>query len=186
MDSTKLFKDKVKLVGGLLFFFLFLAGFWLEPFSSVNLLKIDNWRYIIGLKAAGDLALVLFFLYRLLQVLRDTKMSATNKLLNIILTVLFSVFFTVGLINSLSDLNAGTKTYTGYCELDMTATRYLTTSNYLYLVEDDPNKRINITQQDYEDLTGEYRNGVPGNPYKCNRKVEVYYLEYTGVSLEVK
>jgi len=186
MKKISFFTNKMKFITGILVMLIFLSGFWLEPFSSVNVLNIDNWQYLIGLKAIGDVVLILLLLYSFIQLLKDADISTINKIVNLVLSVGFSVLFSVDLINSLSDLNTGIKTYIGYCELDRTTTRYMTTSNYMYLMEDNPNKRINITHQEFEDLQGEYINGSSGNPYRCNREVEMYYLQYTEVSLEVK
>jgi len=186
MKKISFFTNKIKLIAGILLMLLLLAGFWLEPFSSVNILNAGNWQYIIGLKTIGDLALVIAFLYILIKVLKDAEISKRNKLINFILLGLISAFFAVSLTNSLKDLTTGAKIYTGGCELDRTTSKYFTTNDYMYLLDNDPKKYIRITQQDFEDLEGYYRSISPGNPYKCNRNVEVYYLEHTGVSLEVK
>lgn len=157
---------------------LALIGVLLEPLFSVNFITVDNWTYLFYLKLFGDLVLVLVFIDVLKSLLkRETRLL--NKFVGLVIIGWCVAFFSLGMINSARDLLSGTTKYQGSCEVYRNISRYMTNS-FMYLIDKDENYAVHIKYKDYDYLEGK---STKTSHYKCNRDVDIEYLNYTQVLL---
>ncbi len=162
---------------------LSLIGLLFESLFLIHIIDINNWSFLLVLKVLGNLVLlgitVLFFR----SAIQEEVLSKIFYLKALAVVFIF-IFFFVSCTRSLIDLMQGYKLYQGDCSLrQYSGSRYPFSNTFIRLINN--NERELYIKGDLYDFLKEENSNV-GGIYKCNSKVNVYYLEFSNLSLSVE
>lgn len=147
-----------------------------------NLFTPSNWRFLVGLKISTFWLPIIVATIILIYCIRHYQIKLI--LIAVLGWALISASFGVVSIYLIKDIIDGPKNYYGNCEVIYERSRYI--SFYKIFLKDQEDKPfLLLNSHYYYDLKGDLLHRSPFATYECNKEVNVNYLEYSGVALEV-